>query len=339
MQPATIVRLVDCIGLRLNAERMIWGTPSGLHLARWSRWLCGLLLAAMPAACLALTALPFAPVRQPLTNEIAELSALTNPAPAQIARLRTLNKANNVLSKSSFNDGKALRTLKNKLHKLPDYAAPLDTVASNLVAVLANYYNFVGALLVELPPSTGTTNVQKQYDALAPAVAKLMTTVNAAKTATLHDPLKHKVDKILAKANGLLLFEFPLDLTTNQIDAVVDGTYFKTSATAATENLFSAVATETNIAITVSAIDYPRGIFFSIPNVQIGTFRYPVPDLVTFTNRTGVYVPGGEHASGATNGNFFITANTNEVYGIFDCTGPDFAIVKGRFRISVSTQP
>jgi hypothetical protein len=286
-----------------------------------------------------LTALPFAPVRQTLTNEIASLASLPDPTSAERARLRTLSNANNVLGKATFQDGKALRTLKNKLNKLPEYAAPLDMVASNLVAVLTNRYSFVGALLLELPPSVGATNVRKQYQALAPSVTKVMATVSATKTSALLDPLNHRVDKILAKANGLLLIEFPLDLTTNQIDAVVDGTYFKTSATAATENLFSAVATDTNIAITVSAIDYPRGILFSIPNVQFGTFRYPVPDAVTFTNRTGVYTPAGEHASGATNGNVFITANGNEAYGIFDCTGPDFAIVKGRFRITVSRQP
>ncbi len=318
---------------------MTWETPSAC--TSFARWLCGLLLVA-PVACVALTALPFAPVRQPLTDEIANLSNVTDPTTAQLARLRTLIKANDVLSKSTLNDGKALRTLKNKLARLPEYAAPLDSVASNLVAVFTNRYNFVGALLEELPPSEGATKVRKQYADLTPAVAKLLATVNAPKTSSLYDPLNHRVNTILAKANDLLLIEFPLDLATNQIDAtIIDSTqhYFKTSASAATENLFSAVASGTNIVITLSAIDYPRGILFSVPNVHFGSFRYTVPDAVTFTNRTGVYVPGGEQASGATNGVFFISANANEVYGTFECSGPGFQIVNGRFRINVSSQP
>src|SRR5688572_1247527 len=99
----------------------------------WRRLLGLFLFAGLAATSLAVTPLPFAPVREPLTNEIAALSANPAPTRGERARLRTLLRANDVLENSALPDGKALRQLKNKLNAIRDYNAALDTVATNLV--------------------------------------------------------------------------------------------------------------------------------------------------------------------------------------------------------------
>ena len=76
----------------------------------------------------------------------------------------------------------------------------------------------------------------------------------------------------------------------------------------------------------------------SIPNVQFGTFRYAIPDAVSFTNRADVYGPN-ETNVGATNGAIFVSTTATEVYGSFACNGPGFEINGGRFRITISRQP
>ena len=289
----------------------------------------------MPVASFALTALPFAPVREPLTNQIAQLSSIENPTFQERVVLRRLLGANSVLSKASFGDGKALRILRVKLNRFPEYAGPLDLVASNLVVVFTNEHQFVESLLNEVPPSRMATRLTNDFARLTRLMTNLTDDVNAQRTGARYDFFKRRLDRILKRANELLLIRFPYELEENQIKAFINGTAFTTSATAASENLFKAVRTETNIVIAVSAIDFPRGMLFSIPNVQPDVMHYSIPNAVIFTNRAGVYT-AHEMAVGATSGSFAVGTNITEVYGNFQARGPGFNIIAGRFRITLT---
>lgn len=331
----------------VNHRHMIRSTSPFMKLLRGFclLWLSGMLLA--PAAALALTAVPFAPVRAQLTNEIAVLEALPDPSSGDEARLRMLQRANKVFSKTSLGDGRALRLLRNKLRRLADYNEALDTVASNLVAVYNNEYEFVGLLIPELPPSAEANVAAARYAALAGKAARLNAEINARKTGSLYDPAKRRLDNVFFRANQALLIPFPADLPQNFVEAKIDNgsgpTHFQGSSSSASSDLiaFQAIRTGNTIQVLLSAVDANRGILFSIPDVQLGTFRYEIPSEATFTNRTDIdffTVPVSSTDVGATGGSIFVSTTATEVFGSFECSGPGFTITEGRFRIDITEE-
>src|SRR5436190_10535735 len=164
MTETTVVRIVDWPVLRLNGERMNRSASPG---SRALRWLLLSMVAFAPLVSSALTSLPFTPLSAQLASEIGTLQGLPDPSPAERKRLKSLTKANNIFSNSSMSDGKALRSLQHALGRHPEYTETLDTVASNLVAIYNNEYNFVGSLLPELPPSPEAPAVTAQFNAHA----------------------------------------------------------------------------------------------------------------------------------------------------------------------------
>lgn len=338
--PTTVIRIVDCLVLGLNLERMKTDASGGLNARRpWGFWLAFLVLAATPVVSYALTALPFAPVRQQVASDIATLSAIDPRTPAENARLRVLTRANDIFTRASLNDGKALRMLNNKVRRFPGYAMLLDTVASNLVAVFNVEYDFVGnTILPQLSASKDATAAKAQFAKLAPTATRLNAKINAPKTSAFYDPAKRRLDNAFFLANQALILPFPSEFETNSLEATVITTRpvtIKTSSGQGSDTVFRAVATETNIALTVNAIAYPYGIAFSVPDVRPGTFRYDIPSDASFTNRIDIYRPT-ESNTAATNGAIFISTTTTEIYGHFECSGPGFSITNGIFRITIS---
>lgn len=319
---------------------MITDASGGLNAHRpWGRWLALLVLAATPAVSFALTALPFAPVRQQLTNDIAALSAIDPRTPAEDARLRTLSRANDIFAQASLSDGKALRRLNNKVRRFPGYATLLDTVASNLVEVFNLEYDFVGnTILPELSSSKEAAAAKAQYSKLAPTAARLNAKIRAPKTSALYDPAKRRLDNVFFLANQALILPFPSALETNSLVAKVVTTNvvtIKTSSGQGTDSVFQAIATDSNIALSVNAIAFPYGIAFSIPDVRAGTFRYDIPTDGSFTNRVDIYRPT-ESNTAATNGAIFISTTATEIYGSFEVSGPGFSVTNGVFRVTIT---
>jgi len=303
------------------------------------------LVLAFAAPMRALTPSAFDPVQTQLVGDIATLTANPMPTRAELVLLKTLGKATNILATISLDDGKALGKLNTLLKRNPNYTNQLTLVASNLLLTFNTEYDFVGGTVIpEIPPGTDVTTITAQYNKLAPISAKLNASTTVAKCAALYDSAKRKLDTVFFAANQLLNFPFPSDLQENTVVAKIDGIGFRASAATATDNFFDASATENNINVTVSGLvrssttNNPHGILFSVPNASFGTFRYAVPDMASFTNRTEVY---SDHESNvaATNGVIFISTTTNEVYGIFQCSGPGFNVTDGRFRITISRQP
>ena len=297
-----------------------------------SSWLW--LVAAVPAG-VAVTVPAFAPVQHQLTNDAAALSSLMNPTPAQRALLKKLVKACGVATNAIIADGKALGQLNTQLRKQSGYPTPLNTVATNLVSIFNNEYNFVGQLLDELPPSAAADQVTSQFNALTPLTSRLNASVSAAKTSGLYDAAKRRLDVVFNAASAALFIPFPDDLSSNSVSAKINNVSMRSGIGLASENVFSAVHDGTKIVLTVNAIDFPRGLLFSVPNVQPGTFRYRLTDDATFTNRTGIYLPT-ENSVAASSGSIFVSTTDTEVYGIFSCSGPGFAVTNGKFRVSIT---
>jgi hypothetical protein len=287
----------------------------------------------------AYTAAHFNGLQSQIAADVATLSDLENPTREQRNFLRCLNRASEVLAKTSVSDGKTLRGLNSILGRDEAYIPTLTTVASNLLLTFNSQYAFVGSLLVELPPSPAATLVTTHYDALAPLAEKLNTAQNLAKFSALCDAIKGRLDAVFAEANQALIVPFPLDLSENSVKARINGASFSASSGSSSENKFSAVVTETNIIVTLHAVNSTRGMDLSVPNAQPGTFRYVVAQDAAFTNLTGIdyFHPGAETQTGATEGVIFIGTTPTEVYGIFSCSGPGFDVHFGRFRITISS--
>ena len=243
-----------------------------------------------------------------------------------------------------MSDGKALRSLQHALGRYPEYTETLDTVASNLVAIYNNEYNFVGSLLPELPPSPEATAATAQFNAHAHTAAKLNADVTAKKTSALYDAAKRKLDSIFTRANQALLVPFPKDLVTNQVKTKIDvgagPRNFTATGSSSDLNVLQAVQTGNTISLTINVVESTRGLAFTIPNVQLGTARYEIPGEANFAYRTDFdffAMPPTSTDIGATNGFIFVNTTATEVFGTFECSGPGFNITNGRFRVNITT--
>jgi hypothetical protein len=316
-------------------------TDGSARRASFILCLC-LALVVGPAIAPAYTITRFTGLQSQVAADIATLSALEDPSREQRNLLRSLSRAGAVLAKTSVSDGKTLRGVNSILGRNADYIPSLTTVASNLLVTFNAEYEFVGTLLLELPPSPAATLVTTHYTALAPSAEKLNAAPNIAKFSALYDATKSRLDAIFAEANQALIVPFPSDILENSVKAKINNVNFTASSTSASENTtgFNAMVTETNIMVVLHAVNSARGIYFSVPNAQPGTFRYDIPQTAIFTNRTDInYFTGTETQAAATEGVIFISTTSTEVYGIFSCSGPDFNVTDGRFRITLSSQP
>ena len=324
----------------IDLARMKLAAPLTGEMFRRPRILaCVLLLVVTALPTLALTPVLFAPVREQLTNDIAVLSALPQPSLGQRLLLRKFNRAEAILDDSSKPDGRALLLLSLKLGRLPAYANALHTVASNLVAVFNNEYHFVGSIILELPTSSEAESVEARFADQARTRERLNNAITARRVGNLYDPAKRRLDNLLARATAGLIIPFPGDMLVNSVEAKVNGINFRTTVGLATENLFEAVVTSSNIMINLSAVDLPRGFVISVPNAQPGSFRYGFTDTASFVNRIGLYNLPSESSTAGTNGAIYVSTTATEAYGSFRCSGDGFQITDGRFRITLSSAP
>jgi hypothetical protein len=294
-----------------------------------------------PAIASAFTTVHFVGVQSQINSDIATLSALEDSTREQRNLLRSLTRASEVLARTSVSDGKTLRGLNSILGRNPDYLPQLTTITSNLLLTFNSEYAFVGTLLLELPPSPAATAVTARYNALAPLAEKLNAAPNITKCSALYDPIKGRLDEVFAEVNQALIVPFPSDISTNSVKLRINGITFSASSGSSSENIFSALVTETGLSLTLRAVNGDRGMSFSVPNAQPGTSRYIIPEDVVPTILTDIdyFHPGAETQTAATEGVMFITTTPTEVYGIFSCSGPNFDITVGRFRMTISNQP
>lgn len=288
----------------------------------------------------------FAPVADALTVEIAALQQVENPTSQQAQRLRTLSRAYASLLDSSNTDGQALRSLVNTLRgpAYASYAPLIDQSAANLLDSLNKNYAFVGSLISEIPNEQDAAAAQAQYNGVTTMVNKLNAADRTSKVAAQFDATRRRVNNVFVFISRVLTVAFPGDLSRNTVAASINGVSFRSSAALASDNVFQATVTESNIIISVSAVDGTtssaterRGLSFSIPNVQSGTFSYAIPTAASLVYRTGVY-SDSEVTTEATNGRIFVssTGGGDEVFGTFTASGPNFELIQGRFRINLT---
>lgn len=324
---------------------MNWAPANLCHVRRASAALvCLLLLIAGSWSAQAYNVVLFQPLQTEISQDIAELSALENPTRAERLQLKALQRADKALAKTTLSDGKALRSLNAILGRREAYMPILSNVASNLLLGYNAQYAFTEGLLPELPDTAGAAEAEALFSKCAKQATALNEADTVAKFAARYDGAKSRLDKALDCVVRESIIPFPTELSENEVRARINGVYFQSSANSGSEVVFSAVQTESGIQVTLSGLvgsgNGPRGIQFSVPNVQIGTYRYEIPSSASFTNRTGVYTPNETNVA-ATEGVIFVgtTSDNAEVYGTFTASGPDFTVTEGRFRITVSSQP
>jgi hypothetical protein len=285
----------------------------------------------------------FSAVQSQLHTDIATTASLPAPTRADRSRLRVLQRGSNELTKVAFADGRILRSLNSILGRQENYLPALEVIRSNLLTGFNAEHVFVTGLLPELPESPAATTVKAQFQKFNASVTKLNAAATVAKFAGLYDSSKRKLDDLLFRANQAALIPFPTELLPNSVSAKINSISFRTTSYPGTENRFIATTTGTNLSLTLGALvnsgtNGGRGILFSIPSAPLGAFRQAISDPVTFTNRTGIYLPT-ESGVAATNGSIFLNTTATEVYGVFSCSGPGFNITDGRFRITLSPAP
>ncbi len=337
--------LVPFSDMRLNDERMKTVSKKLIGARRAGVLLLGVAgLALGVVSSRAYSPGQFTALRTQLHADIAATAPLPDPTRTNRARLLALQRGSNVLTKISYTDGQTLRLLNSILGRQPTYLSPLGTIRSNLLTGFNAEQVFVAGLLLELPESTAATLVKAQFQKFAPTGTRLNAATNVARFAGLYDGSKRRLDDLLVRANQASLIPFPAELLPNSVSARINGISFRTTYYPNTENVFIATSTGTNLSLTLGALvnsgtNGARGILFSIPDAPLGAFRHAIPGATVFTNRTGVYLPGGESSAAATNGTVFLNTTATEVYGTFSCSGPGFNITDGRFRITISSQP
>jgi hypothetical protein len=301
-------------------------------------------LVALTTVANAATPVSFSPLAQVLTNEVAALQAIENPTAQDLQRLRILARAQTLLLDTSSSDGQALKGLVNTL-KGPAYASYtplLEEVANNLLTSLNKNYTFVGSLISEIPNEQDAAAAQAQYNALTTLVNKLNTADKLSKVAAQYDATRRRLNNVFTFISRLLIVPFPGELSRNTIAATVNGVNFRSSAALASDNVFQATVTDDGIVLQVSAVDGTtssatgrRGLSFSIPLVQSGTFSYAIPAAASLTYRTDVYTET-ETATAATGGRIFASTQGDEIFGVFSASGPNFELIQGRFRINLT---
>ncbi len=338
--------LVPFSDMRLNDERMKTVSKKLIGARR-----AGVLLLGVAGLVLGVVSSrayspgQFTALRTQLHADIAATAPLPDPTRTDRARLLALQRGSNVLTKISYTDGQTLRLLNSILGRQPAYLPALVTIRSNLLTGFNAEQEFVAGLLLELPESAAAALVKTQFEKFAPTGTRLNAATNVARFAGLYDGSKRRLDDLLIRANQASLIPFPTELLTDSVSARINGISFRTTYYGPnTENVFIATSTGTNLSLTLGALvnsgtNGARGILFSIPDAPLGAFRHVIPGPTVFTNRTGVYLPGGESSAAATNGAVFLNTTATEVYGTFSCSGPGFNITDGRFRITLSSQP
>lgn len=157
----------------------------------------------------------FITVQSQIQNDIGTLTLIPSPTRAERRLLRSYPRGDKVLTKTSTDDGKTLRSLNRALGRLEDYAPALGTSGSNLLTGFNAEQAFVENLLLELPESAEATAMQAQFQKFGPTGAKLNAATMLAKFAGRYDAAKRKLDGIFIRANQALLIPFPTSLPSS----------------------------------------------------------------------------------------------------------------------------
>jgi hypothetical protein len=304
-----------------------------------------LIAATATSASAALSTTYYTDLSAALSNEEANLGSLPAPTSQDLKRLRTLVRASGVLTNTTTDDAKALKSLLNLLKEkaFPDYAPLLGDIATNLVGSYNRRFDYVAAILPELPESKDSLLAQKQFKALTNLTARLNAADRPSKVAALLGTANKRLDVLLQTMARALIPIFPSDLTRNTVSAKINGINMRVRREDATDNIFSVTATETNFMIYFKAVDNTqsvdtgaRALILSLSNVVDGLVRYTIPDQATVDYHTGVY-SGNETSTTATSGSVFVSTEGSEIFGFFTATGPDLTIIYGRFRMDLPT--
>ena len=194
-------------------------------------------------------------------------------------------------------------------------------------------HDALGQRVVDLPPWSRATLARNRFASLANEHAALTSTTNAATIARLLPPF-------VAQLNSASKYEVRARLLPrprtglNSLRAIVNGRRFvSTGSGRNSPNHFEVTApSDFYRAVTVRAVAGAGVIHLSLP-VLTEQVRYEIATgLANITFSPDVFATNVLLMT-ATNGTLFVQTDRREMYGVFTCEGPGFAVKEGKFRL------
>ena len=276
----------------------------------------------------------FAVLFAQITNDIALIQQNFDNSPAQKQTLATLTRARTAILNPELRDEQVLSTVVNLLENDINYAATLDLSAGNARATVLARYDSLATRVAGLPPSTRTMTARSIFNDLTPDKNALANAEHAAGISQLLGPFGRRLET-LAEVVGRARIMTKPRVGSNAVRVLIDDHRFTSGGNSRhSPNIFEVTAPSPRyLAVNCRVVDRDEVINFSLP-VITDQVRYEVAQgLVTLSYNPAVF--GTNVTLVATNGTFFVQAVEKEIYGIFSCEGPGFAMKEGRFRIEI----
>lgn len=276
----------------------------------------------------------FAVLFAQITNDIALIQQNFDNSPAQKQTLATLTRARTAILNPELRDEQVLSIMVNLLNDDINYAATLDLSAGNARAAVLARYELLATQVADLPPSTRTSTARSIFNDLTSERNALANAEHAAGISQLLGPFGRRLETLIEVVGRARIMTKPR-VGSNAVRVMIDNHRFTSGGNGRhSPNIFEVTApTPRYLAVNCRVVDRDEVINFTIP-VLTDQVRYEVAQgLVTLSYNPAVF--GTDVTLVATNGTFFVQAVEKEIYGIFSCEGPGFAMKEGRFRIEI----
>lgn len=302
-------------------------------LARHALALLAGLLLLLADAARAASLQTFGPLYRQLTNDLAFFQQNFDGSPDVKQQFAVLTRARSLVLNEELPDEQALARIVPLLVHDTNYTAALDAAAFETRAAVLARHDALGQRVADLPPWSRATLARNRFASLANEHAALTSTTNAATIARLLPPF-------VAQLNSASKYEVRARLLPrprtglNSLRAIVNGRRFvSTGSGRNSPNHFEVTApSDFYRAVTVRAVAGAGVIHLSLP-VLTEQVRYEIATgLANITFSPDVFATNVLLMT-ATNGTFFVQTDRREVYGVFTCEGPGFAVKEGKFRL------
>jgi hypothetical protein len=269
-----------------------------------------------------------------ITNDIALIEQNFDNSSTQKQTLATLTLARTAILDPELRDEQVLSSVVNLLESDINYAATLDFSAQNARATVLARYELLATRVADLPPSTRTSAARNLFNDLTADKNALANAEHAAGIAQLLAPFGRRLETLATIVDRAQTMTKPR-VGSNAVRVMIDNHRFTSGGNGRhSPNIFEVTApTPRYLAVSCRVVDRDEVISFSLP-VLTDQVRYEVAQgLVTLAYNPAVFDTNVTLV--ATNGTFFVQAVKKEIYGIFSCEGPGFAMKEGRFRIEI----
>ena len=294
-------------------------------------WIAALMLLAVAAPAASLQT--FGLLYHQLTNELAFLQQNFDGSKDVKQKLAVLTRARGLVLNEELPDEQTLARVVPLLVHDNNYTATLDAAAFAARAAALARHESLGQRVADLPPWSRATTARLRFAYLADEHAALTNATNAAVIA-------HRLPNFVVQLNSAAKFEVRARLMPrprtglNSLRGIVNGRRFiSTGDGRNSPNLFTVTApSDFYRAVTIRAVAGAGVIHLNLP-VLTEQVRYEIANgLANVTHSPDVFATNVVIMA-ATKGTLFVQTDRREVFGVFTCEGPGFAVTDGKFRL------